>query len=205
MRTLVFATIFLFLLIPGAYGAEVYMWTDTNGVAHFTDELSNVPPSYQNKVAVREYPSTSGTAAQPEQMIPRPALKGEETERVDVYGQSAKGQVVWEERREKEEVNVDLFDRGESYWRSKVRPWVERLNEARANYQVAHDEFMRRAEELSAMRFGSPTQYKMKIGDLDEARDEMLKYQAQIAEAEGELEKITKEAQEAKVNPEWLK
>ncbi len=205
MRTLVFVTIFLFLLIPGAYGADIYSWTDTAGVAHFTDDLTNVPASYRSKVEVRGYPSEGGTTAQPEQMIPRPARQGEETERVDVYGQSAKGQVVWKEGQNREEADVDLFGQDVSYWRGRVRPWEERLKEATADYERVHDEFMRRAEELSTMKFGSPTQYKMKIGELDEVRDEMLKYQEQITESEEMLKNISREAQEAKANPEWLK
>lgn len=207
VRGLFLITIFLFVLIPAAYGADVYKWTDTDGIAHFTDDPNNVPSLYRSKIEVKEYPSEGGTAVQPERVTPRPLSKGDELERVDVYGQSAKGQVVWEERREKEKANVDvdLFGQDESYWRGKVQPWEERLREATANYERARDQFMQRAEELSQMRFGSPTQYKMKIAELDEVRGDMLKYQAQIAEAEEILKNISKEAQEAKANPHWLK
>ncbi len=205
MRTLIFVPIFLFLLIPAAYGADIYTWTDTAGTAHFTDDLMNVPPSYRSNVEVRNYPSEGGTAVQPEQVIPRPIPGGEEAERVDVYGQSAKGQVVWEEKREKGEANVDLFGQDETYWKGRVRPWEERLKEATANYDRARGQFVAKGSELSQMRFGSPTQYKMKIAELDEVRDEMLKYQTQIAEAEEMLKDISKEAQEAEANPDWLK
>ena len=61
--------------------------------------------------------------------------------------------------------------------------------------------------ELSTRRFGSwsRTQYKMNIIELDRLKEEMMKYADQIAEAKEALEKISKEAGEAKANPDWLK
>ncbi len=79
------------------------------------------------------------------------------------------------------------------------------MKTAEANYEKAHKEFMERAMELSRMRFGSRTQYKMKIIELDNAKEEMVKYGEQVAEVQEALEKISKEAREAKVDPEWLK
>jgi hypothetical protein len=64
---------------------------------------------------------------------------------------------------------------------------------------------MEKAEELSARRFGSRTQYKTNIIELDRLKEEMFKYGGQIAEANEALEKILKEAQEAKANPDWLR
>ncbi len=79
------------------------------------------------------------------------------------------------------------------------------MKTAEANYERAHEGFMQKAEELSLKRFGSPTQYKMKIIELDNAKEEMVKYGEQVAEAKETLEKISKEASEAKANPDWLK
>ena len=59
--------------------------------------------------------------------------------------------------------------------------------------------------ELSGRRFGSRTQYKMNIVELDALRDEMVKYADQIGDANEALEKISKEASDAKANPDWLK
>jgi dephospho-CoA kinase len=64
---------------------------------------------------------------------------------------------------------------------------------------------MEKAEELSARRFGSRTQYKTNIIELDRLKEEMFKYGDQIAEANEALEKISKEAQESKANLDWLK
>jgi hypothetical protein len=79
------------------------------------------------------------------------------------------------------------------------------LKTAEANYDRAHEKFMKKATELSRLRFGSRTQYKMKIIELDNAKEEMVKYADQIAEAKEGLEKISKEAQEVKANPDWLR
>jgi hypothetical protein len=57
---------------------------------------------------------------------------------------------------------------------------------------------------LSRRRFGSPTQYKMNIIELDKVREEKEKYQAKISEANAMLENLSKEAQESKADPAWL-
>ena len=64
---------------------------------------------------------------------------------------------------------------------------------------------MKKAMELSRMRFASRGQHRIKIMELDKAKEEMLKYADQIGEAKEALEKISKEAEESKANPDWLK
>ena len=66
---------------------------------------------------------------------------------------------------------------------------------------------MEKAMEFSRKRFGSwsKTQYKLNIIELDRLKEEMVKHADQIAEAKEALEKISKEAREAKANPDWLK
>ena len=87
-----------------------------------------------------------------------------------------------------------------------MRPWKEFLKTAEANYEKAHQKFMEKAMEFSQKRFGSwsKTQYKMNIIELDRLKEEMLKYGDQVGDAKEILEKISKEAKEAKANPEWL-
>jgi len=103
-----------------------------------------------------------------------------------------------------EEVETDIYGQGETYWRERVRPWKERLKEAEANYEKAHKKFVESAEELSRRRYGSPTQYKFNIIELDRRRGQRVKYESQITQAKEMLEKISKEAREAGANPEWL-
>ena len=196
-----FFVLLIILMFPlSVSGWDLYTWVGRDGVVNFTDDYGNVPLAYRGTAEARKHvPEGESSAATLE-------IKGEGEEgvRVDIYGQSVKGQIIWPQERPKE-VKVDLLGQDESYWRGKVRPWEERLEEATANYCGAQDQFMRKAEELSEMRFGSPTQYKMKIIELDEIKEDMLKHQAQMTEAKEALEKISKEAREARANPAWLK
>ena len=63
---------------------------------------------------------------------------------------------------------------------------------------------MEKSEELSEKRFGSPTQYKMNIIELDGLKEKMRDYEAQMNEAKEQLQKLSKEAQESKADPSWL-
>jgi chorismate mutase len=63
---------------------------------------------------------------------------------------------------------------------------------------------MESADVLSQRRYGSRTQVKMNIIELDRLNMERMGYGAQIEEAKERLEKISKEAREAKADPEWL-
>ena len=64
---------------------------------------------------------------------------------------------------------------------------------------------MERAEKLSQRRFWSHNEYRINIIELDRFKEEMIKYQTQIAEIEEMLEKLSKDARESKANPDWLK
>ena len=167
---------FLLIFTSSVSAANIYKWVDKDGKVNFTDDLDKVPAVYRNQAEVMREDIPTGKISTPQAVSP----KGEE-------------------------VRTDVYDQDEAYWRGRVRPWNGRLKEAEANYEKAHENFMQKAMELSQMRYGSRTQYKMKIIELDTAKEEMMKYQAQIAEINEMLEKISKEAKEAKANPDWLK
>ncbi len=153
-----------------------YKWVDEKGIVNYTDDYNNIPSAYRDRVEI-QWVHEQGPFPPIQKIAPQ---KGEGT-RTDIYGQD------------------------EAYWRGKVRSWKEFLKAAEANYDRAHEKFMEKATELSRLRFGSRTQYKMKIIELDNAKEEMVKYASQIAEAKEGLEKISKEAQEVKANPDWLR
>ncbi len=152
-----------------------YKWVDEKGGVNYTDDYNSIPPAHRDRVEIQWVHEEGSSPVQ--KMAPQ---KGGQT-RADIYGQ------------------------GEAYWKDKVRPWKEFLKAAEAKYETAHEKFMEKAMELSARRFGSRTQYKMNIIQLDALKDEMVKYADQIGEAREALEKISKEAREAKANPDWLK
>jgi len=64
---------------------------------------------------------------------------------------------------------------------------------------------LERLEELSAKEQLTRTQHKMGITELHGLKEEVKKYEAQIVEANEMLRKLSKEAEEAKANPDWLK
>jgi hypothetical protein len=171
--------IFLILLAfsSPAYAVTAYKWVDKEGVVNFTDDYSNVPSEYSAQISteVMEETPSMGVPTSPQAASPKI-----------------------------EEAKTDIYGLGETYWKEKIRPWKERLNEAEANYEEARKNFMGSAEELSQKRYGSPTQYKTNIMQLDGLRTEMMKYEAQMTEAKEMLEKLTKQAEEAKADPTWL-
>jgi Domain of unknown function (DUF4124) len=175
MMKFVIILIILAFISP-AYAATIYKWVDKEGVVNFTDDYNNVPSSYRDRLEIKHY-LTEGVA---------PAYTSE----------------VPPQKRA--EAKTDLYGRDETWWRDEVRPWREQLKEATANYERFHEKFMAKAEELSERRFGSRTQYKANIIQLDQVKEEMFKYEDQIAEAKEMLEKLSKEAKETKADPAWL-
>ena len=175
MRKFLILLILLVFAVP-AYAHTFYKWVDEKGIVNYTDDYNNIPSAYRDRVEI-QWVHEQGPSPPIQKIAPQ---KGEET-RTDIYGQD------------------------EAYWRIKVRPWKEFLKTAEENYDRTHEKFMEKAMELSRMRFGSRTQYKMKIIELDNAKEEMVKYADQIAEVKEGLEKILKEAQEVKANPDWVR
>jgi len=153
----------------------VYKWVDENGAVNYSDDYDKVPPAYRDRIEV-EWVHEEGTSPPVQKMTPQ---KREET-KADIYGQD------------------------EAYWRGKVRPWKEFLKAAEANYERAHEKFMEKEGELSRIKYGSKSRIRIIIREMDQLKEEMMGYEAQIAEAKEALEKISKEAKESKANPDWL-
>ena len=168
----------LFIFLSPAYAETVYKWVDEKGVMSFTDDYSKVPPKHRDRA---ESKVVEERAAVKEVSVPFQA-------------DSQKGQ----------DVNVDIYGRDETWWKERVRPWREQLKGAVTNYEKAQKKFVKSAEELSETRFGSRTQVKMDIIRLDMLKGEVMKYEAQIAEARGMLERISEEARESRADPEWI-
>jgi hypothetical protein len=173
----VFILLILLVFTSQAYALTAYRWVDKKGVVNLTDDYSNVPPEYGAQVSteVMEETPSVGVLTSPQ----------------------ATPQKI-------EEAKTDIYGFGENWWRDKVSPWRERLKEATANYEKARKNFMDSAERLSQKKYGSPTQYKTNIMELDGLKIEMMKYEARMAEVKEMLEKLSKEAEEAKADPTWL-
>ena len=176
MRKMLILFILLIFISP-AYAATTYKWIDGQGVFGFTDDFSIVPLEYRDQVStevMEETPSVGVTAS------PQATPKKIEEAKAGIYGL------------------------GETYWRERVRPWKDQLKEATENYERVHKKFMESAEALSQRRYGSRTQIKMNIIELDRLNMERMGYEAQIEEAREKLARISNEAKESGVDPEWI-
>jgi hypothetical protein len=176
MKKLLILLILLAFASP-TYAATAYKWVDEKGVFSFTDNFSVIPPAYRDQVStvVMEETPSEGVAVSPE----------------------AAAQKI-------EEAKTGTYGLGETYWRERVRPWKDQLREAMENYERAHKKFMESAEALSQRRYGSRTQIKMNIIELDRLNMERMEFETQIEEAKGKLGKISNEAKESGADPEWL-
>ena len=175
-RHVILVILAVFFLSSSLLAHTFYKWVDEKGVVNYADDYNNIPPAYRGRVEI-EWVHEEGPTPPIQEMTHQ---RQEETRR-DIYGQD------------------------EAYWKAKVRPWKEFLKTAEANYDRTHEMFMKKAMELSRMRFASRGQHRIKIMELDKAKEEMLKYADQLGEAKEALEKISKEAEESKANPDWLK
>lgn len=185
MQRILYILIFLVLISP-VNAETIYKWTDEKGVVNYSDEYSKVPPAYRDRVEVEKWkdiqkPGTPSLA--PPQAPPQPPPQ------------------------ETGEVTTDIYGRDEAWWRDKVLPWKEKLKEATENYEKAQRNFTKKSEELSQTNFygRSRSQTKWDVMELNRLNEEKKKYEAQIAEANEMLEKLSKEADESKANPDWLK
>jgi hypothetical protein len=177
MRKFLIFLILLGFTVP-ANAAPIYKWVDEKGVVNFTDDYSNVPSSYGDRVGVRDY-LTEGVAPSYTSEVPP---------------------------RKKIEAETDIYGRDEIWWREKVHFWGKKLREAADKYEIANNEFMLKAENLSQTNFygRSRSQTKWDVMELSRLNEKRNEYGSQIAEAEEMLKKLSKEAEEAKANPDWL-
>jgi uncharacterized protein YfcZ (UPF0381/DUF406 family) len=175
MLKLFILLILLAFAIPGN-AATIYKWVDEKGVVNFTDDYNLVPSSYRNQVEVKDYLTEGVTPAYTLDVPPR----------------------------KRAEAKTDIYGRDETWWREKVHPWKEQLKEATENYENVYKDFIEQAEGLVRIKFGSKTQYQMTSYALSGLTQQIEEYRAQIAEAEEMLDELSKQAQEAKANPEWL-
>ncbi len=187
-----FMILVLTVLVVGAQAAEVYKWVDDKGVVNFTDDYNKIPPAYRNQVRLEgkvEEPPAAPSGASPGAPAP-----------VRVQTPAVAGQAPGPTQGQ-----TDRYGVGEPYWRDRVKPWKEKYREASQKYEQANKNYQEKSDELSQRRFGSPTQYKMNIAQLDQIKVEREGYKAEMAEAEEALKKVAKDAQESGANPEWVK
>ena len=178
------AKAFIFLIVvlfaSSGYAATVYKWVAETGTVNFTDEYNNIPQEYRNQLQteqLEDYPRAQPSAPPAATSTPSEKMEGPKK---DIYGM------------------------GPDYWKDKVRPWEGKLKETQDNIQAVDAKIRERINALSG-RFLSHTQYNMNSIALQTLMAEEAKYEAQENEALEMLQKITKEAEEAKADLSWIK
>jgi hypothetical protein len=170
--------ILLFFFSP-SYGATIYQWVDNNGTYNFTDDYQKIPSAYRNQVHLKKMEDVPEMGPPALPSAPKAAPR-------------------------KEEVKKDILGLGEEWWRDKVRPWEGQLGEASENYRAANQEFLNESDKLILRKYGSHQQFKSTILGMDRIREERAKYEAKVIEAEVMLQKISRDAEESKADPDWL-
>jgi hypothetical protein len=118
-------------------------------------------------------------------------------------GASALGQAASSEIAEKK---TNTYEGDEAWWRKKLLTQKQQLQDAIENYEKAYVEYSKNVETLDPSRFGglSLTQYQMASYRLDILNNEMARSRVQVTEVIERLKKLVKEAEEYKVNPDWI-
>jgi len=166
----------LWVLVSAGYGGTVYKWMDKDGVVNFTDNYNRIPSEYRNQVQKLEFGDS--------QEVETPAALPP----VSTY--------------EDKGARVDIYGKGDDYWRAKVRPWKKQLQEATENIKIITRKINERAKEEAGKNL-SRTQLNIDLAYRNQLLEEISKYQAQIRKANEMLNEITEEAKEAKARPEW--
>ncbi len=174
-----------------AFGQEVYRWTDEKGVAHFTDDLTQVPEKYRSQVQ-QQAPSKESTP--PQSISPRPVKPPTrpEPQRATPEGQEAN--------------QKDALGRGEEWWRAKAREWNGKLTAAQKNYENAYNQWKSKEQELEASKL-KPHSIRRKLkAEVDALEEKAKDWEKQMNEAKNMVENVLpKEARDYRANPEWLK
>ena len=177
MKQVLATILFIFFAFGISFG-EVYKWVDEKGVAHFTDNIMQIPEKNRSKAEVIEMSKEAG----------KEESKGESE--VTSNG--------------KEEPQGDQLGRGESYWKGRVEEWRKRLKERQDRLEDLTTKYneltIRHNESKSSVERGNLRKER------DQVKNEMDQCKIQIEEAKEMLgKKIPEEAQLYKARPEWLK
>lgn len=174
--------IIFLIIVPSLQAEPIYKWVDKSGGINFTDDLEKVPPQYRDQIQKTE-----------------PKEEKKDIQKGEGAPSFAPPSISPTVRGKKE---TDIYGRDEVWWRERVRPWREQLREATQNLETAKNEFTQKTVEMGRKGLVSRARYQIEAEKYDRERK---KYEAQIAEAKEMLEKLSREAEEAKANPDWLK
>ena len=173
----IFTVLVVLLFAFPLQAGTLYKWVDKQGVVNFADDLSKVPPSYRDQVETEESKDVQEEVTPSSPQAVNPDVK-------------------------EDEIKTDVYGHDEAWWQERVRPWKEQLKVATEKYEAAQRKFSEDTAELSQKGLVSHARHKILS---DKFKEETATYEAQIAEANEMLRKLSKEAVESSANPNWLK
>ena len=156
--------------------AQVYKWIDEKGVAHFTDDYTQVPEKYRSRSEKIGMSEERGEAKADAENNPK----------------------------KREETYKDRMGRGEAYWKGQVEQWRARLNDLQHKLDALRAKYNGLTERFNASR--NTAERGSLRGERDQVKNEMDACKAEMEEANGMLEKkIPEEAELNKAKSEWIK
>jgi len=176
MKKVLMSISVIWALVSTGYGGTIYKWVDKDNTVNFTDDYDQIPSQYRNQVQQKELRESQDVETPAPPPAPTP---------------------------ESEEARVDIYGKGEDYWRARVQPWKKQLQEATENIQSIIRKINERVKEEAGKDL-TRIQQNMDLAYRNQLLEEMSKHQAQVRKAKEMLNKITDEAERAKANPEWL-
>jgi uncharacterized coiled-coil protein SlyX len=175
MKRIIFIALFTFLIFQISF-AQVYKWIDEKGVAHFTDDITQVPEKYRPKTEEIEAPQGKEDTKVEEELVPK----------------------------KKEEPYRDRLGRGEEYWKGRVEEWRKKLRESQDKLEVLRVKYNALTERFNDSR--STAERANLRRERDQVKNEIDQLNTQIAESRDMLEKrIPEEAELYKAKPDWVK
>jgi predicted nucleic acid-binding Zn-ribbon protein len=175
MKPPLFIILFILFICQISF-AQVYKWVDEKGVAHFTDDITQVPEKYRPKAERIGLP--------------------EEKEDTKIQGElTPKG---------KGEIYRDQLGRGEDYWKGQMEEWRKKLSELKDRLEALRAKYNGLTERFNDSR--STAERGNLRRERDQVKSEMDQCRAQFEEARDMLEKrIPEEAEFYKAKKEWVK
>ncbi len=175
------------LLVSSVVSAqEIYRWTDEKGVVHFTDDPTQIPEKYREKMKTEKIPTESSppSQAQPQTVPTGPPLvkPAEPSGRKDILG------------------------RGEDWWKAQAKMWKEKLQNAQKDYEAANAAVQAKQKEIDDSKF-KPNSYLRKLeAEKKVLQDKVNETAKQVDEAKNMLNTgLPRQAEEYSADPAWVK
>jgi hypothetical protein len=192
-----------FLLAAGPAGEEIYTWTDTSGVAHYTNDPAAIPQRYRDQARTLD----GHPVGAPEPPPKEPAATGSKPEASEEAAKPPPAKPPPERAEEEESAPPPLSPNlagtlDEAGWRKRFQKSTERVRRAELNLSRDKEQLQRVSNQEGymvvdaygrTMTAGQSTALKMQV-----AEDERV-----LREARESLEDLERVAAREAIPLEW--